>query len=166
MYSYIKNVFWLPQPNKVELYFSNEAPDINKVASVFVYAFNEKNELLMVKEPKGTWDVPGGGRENDETIIQTATRETLEEACVEIDNISVIAYQKLILKCDKPDNYKRPYPESYEIFVSASIKQDLPFKASDEMIERKYFPIEKAIQQEGIQFENRRVILDKILQKI
>jgi 8-oxo-dGTP diphosphatase len=33
----------------------------------------------------GYWDLPGGGREGDETPLQTALRETREEVALEVD---------------------------------------------------------------------------------
>lgn len=38
----------------------------------------------------GEWDLPGGGRERDETPIQTATRELLEELNVRFDPNKII----------------------------------------------------------------------------
>ncbi|SEL14775.1 NUDIX domain-containing protein [Pacificibacter marinus] len=38
----------------------------------------------------GEWDLPGGGRERDETPIQTATRELLEELNVRLDPNKII----------------------------------------------------------------------------
>ncbi|CAK1555116.1 unnamed protein product [Leptosia nina] len=44
---------------------------------------NEKNEILMMQEAKescaGKWYLPAGRMEKDETIVQAATREVLEE---------------------------------------------------------------------------------------
>lgn len=161
MYSYIKNVFWLPQPNCVELHFSVEIPDLEKVAAVFVYAFDAEGKLLMAQEHKGTWDVPGGGRDTCETIEDTAKRETLEETCVRIKDVQVVGFQKLLVQGDKPEKYKRPYPEAYEVFVVASIDEDLEFKKSDEMVDRNYFTREEAEKEDGLQFENRHVIFEK-----
>lgn len=161
MYSYIKNVFWLPQPNRVELHFNSSVPDLEKVAAVFVYAFNENGELLMVQEHKGTWDIPGGGREHDESIEETAKREVLEEACTIIRDIQITGYQRLLVEGQKPDNYRRPYPEAYEVFVSATVSEEHPFTPSDEMTDRRYFTPEQAVQQDGLQFENRHIIYEK-----
>ncbi len=38
----------------------------------------------------GMWDLPGGGRENDETPIECALRETEEEFGIRIDPASII----------------------------------------------------------------------------
>tara|TARA_R110000868_G_scaffold138329_1_gene352341 strand:+ start:55472 stop:55966 length:495 start_codon:yes stop_codon:yes gene_type:complete len=164
MYSYIKNVFWLPKPNKVELYFTDSIPPIEKVAAVFVYVFNSDGELLLANDRKDRWNIPGGGRDEGESVIDTAIRETVEEACVKIKNVKIVAHQRLLVDGKPPQDYRRPYPEAYEVFVSAIVDEELPFKESDEMIARKYFSIENAIKEDGILFENRRVILDKILE--
>jgi len=71
MYSYLKNVHWLPTPNKVELYFANHCPQPNKLAAVFAFIFNEAGELLMIQQKDGRWNIPGGGAEAGETIDRT-----------------------------------------------------------------------------------------------
>ncbi len=163
LFSYIKNVSWLPQPNRVELYFTDKIPNIEQVAAVFIYAFDSTGNMLMVKKPKGSWDIPGGGREQEESIEQTAKREALEEGAAVIKNIEIIAYQKIILNCEKPGKYRRPYPEAYEVFVKAEVDELLEFKISDETIGREIMPESELILQEGIQFENRHVIYDKTI---
>lgn len=161
MYSYLKNVHWLPTPNKVELYFANHCPQPNKLAAVFAFIFNEAGELLMIQQKDGRWNIPGGGAEAGETIEQTAIREVMEEACVEITNLEVVAYQRLLQQGERKANCPRPYPESYEVFVSGKAKQNLPFKKSNEAINRQYFSIKTAVKQDGILYENRHVIFDK-----
>lgn len=39
----------------------------------------------------GMWDLPGGGRENDETPLQTAARETMEEFSLTLDEAWVVS---------------------------------------------------------------------------
>lgn len=163
MYSYIKNVFWLPRPNKVELYFTDSIPEIEKVAAVFVYAFNSNGELLLANDRKGRWNIPGGGRDEGETVVETAIRETMEEACVKIKEVQVIGHQRLLVDGEPPKDYRRPYPEAYEVFVTAIVDEELPFEVSDEMVGRKYFSIKDAIKEDGIRFENRHVIFEKSL---
>jgi hypothetical protein len=96
-------------------------------------------------------------------VLQKTIRETMEEACVKIKDIKILGYQKLIVSGEKTIDYRRPYPEAYEVFVSAIVDKEFPFKVSNEMVARKYFSIEDAIKEDGILFENRQVILDKVI---
>lgn len=45
---------------------------------------NEKDEVLLVKNPHRGWEFPGGQVENGEDLIQGITREVLEESGIEI----------------------------------------------------------------------------------
>ena len=105
----------------------------------------------------------GGGREKGEAIGDTAIRETIEETCAKIKDVSVVGYQRLLVEGEKPEKYKHPFPEAYEVFVVASIDADFPFEKSSEMVQRKYFKKADAEKEDGLRFENRHVIYEKAL---
>lgn len=83
--------------------------------------------ILMCKrniEPqKGLWTLPAGFMENNETTLEGALRETIEEACVSAQNpelisiISVPAWSQvhLFYRVDMPDFSFQTTPESAEI---------------------------------------------------
>lgn len=50
---------------------------------------NEKDEVLLVKNPMRGWEFPGGQVENGEDLIQAVSREVKEEAGVDIKVISL-----------------------------------------------------------------------------
>lgn len=58
------------------------------VSQVSGYIFNEKGEMLIVKNDN--WTIPGGHPEAGESNLETLKREVLEEAMVEIDNIQYL----------------------------------------------------------------------------
>jgi 8-oxo-dGTP pyrophosphatase MutT (NUDIX family) len=47
--------------------------------SIKAIVFDGNNRLLVGKEPGGTWEIPGGGFEHNESIAQCLNRELLEE---------------------------------------------------------------------------------------
>lgn len=62
-----------------------------KIALIFqgrlvAYLRDQKDEIPF----PGMWDLPGGGRELDETPLQCAIRETWEEFRVSIDPPSIV----------------------------------------------------------------------------
>lgn len=46
--------------------------------------FNDKNEVLLIKQNSGNWGFPKGHMEKGETEVQTAIREIKEETNVDI----------------------------------------------------------------------------------
>lgn len=62
--------------------------------SVLVFIKNG-NEWLMVKNKFRSWEFPGGHKEGNETLYETAHREAFEEAGVEIKNIVYKGYYRL-----------------------------------------------------------------------
>ena len=47
--------------------------------------FNDKNEVLLIKQNSGNWGFPKGHMEKGETEVQTAIREIKEETNVDIE---------------------------------------------------------------------------------
>jgi len=62
------------------------------IAAGQVLAFQRDN-LLEIPYP-GLWEVPGGGRDDEETPVETAIRETWEEAGLQI-HPSMIVWQRI-----------------------------------------------------------------------
>lgn len=63
---------------EVKFYDMNEVDDSSLFAAVIVSRYRGKWVLCKNKE-RGKWEVPGGHREENETILETAKRELFEE---------------------------------------------------------------------------------------
>jgi ADP-ribose pyrophosphatase YjhB (NUDIX family) len=98
---------------------------------------NDAGEVLLCKraiEPRyGLWTLPAGFMENGETLEQGAARETIEEACAEIEvgpllcavSIPFIAQVYVIFLATLPNGKHAPGPESLE---TAWVKpEDIPW---------------------------------------
>ena len=88
------------------------------------YIFNDKNQLLIVKNGK-TWTVPGGHPEAGETQLQTLDRELMEEACVTLKDVHYLGAVEVV---ENDDTY-------YQLRYTARVKEELPFKQEWEISE-------------------------------
>ena len=66
-----------------------------KYTQVSGYVFNDKNELLIVKN-NDIWTIPGGHIRKEETPLDTLIREIREEANVEVSNIKYLGAVEVI----------------------------------------------------------------------
>lgn len=110
-------ILWIDSFN-----FTNE-----KYTQVSGYVFNDKNQLLIVKNGN-TWTVPGGHPENNETTLQTLNRELMEEACVTLKDINYLGAVEVV---ENNQTY-------YQLRYTAKIKDILPFTEEWEISERKF----------------------------
>jgi len=70
----------------VTLYKIEENETLPEVSRVYVFASNEKNELALIYNSKrDIWGFPGGHADENETVVQTATRECIEEIQYSLD---------------------------------------------------------------------------------
>ena len=91
------------------------------------YVFNDKNQLLIVKNGK-TWTVPGGHPEAGETQLQTLDRELMEEACVTLKDVNYLGAVEVV---ENGDTY-------YQLRYTAKVNEELPFKQEWEICERAF----------------------------
>lgn len=101
-----------------------------KYTQVSGYVFNEKNQLLIVKNGK-TWTIPGGHPEIGETTIQTLTRELMEEACVTLKDINYLGAVEVV---EKGEIY-------YQLRYTAKLDEIKPFKEEWEINEREFIDL-------------------------
>lgn len=121
---------------------------------------NSKGEILMVQEAKdhihGTWDFPGGGFEDKESVIECAERETLEETgyTVEVEKLAGI--------------YKgasnRNNTETIIFVFTASIDEGIEQKEEleEDILDAQFFN-PKEIKELDLREENRLTILENYL---
>ena len=73
-------------------YRDPEAPEPNNPLRVGVVAFVERDGSLLLERRAdfGTWGIPGGALDEDETVEQGITREVLEETGLEVLSIELL----------------------------------------------------------------------------
>ena len=86
-----------------DIFASNDGYQIPKI-STWAAIFNEKNEVLLVKDYEGRWVLPGGWCDYDQTIMSNVVKETLEEAGLLVQPYRLVGIF---------DNQKRPGSHSY-----------------------------------------------------
>lgn len=74
----------------LKLFEDNEGyqtPRIDTRAAVF----NEKDEILLIKDYDGKWALPGGWCEYDRTIMENTVKEAREEAGLDVRPVKLVA---------------------------------------------------------------------------
>ena len=102
-----------------------------KHTQVSGYVLNENNELLIVKNGN-TWTIPGGHPENNESYLETLTREIMEEACITLKDKIYLGAVEVV---ENDEIY-------YQIRFVAKVDKILPFKQEWEISERKFVKLE------------------------
>lgn len=84
--------------DNIEVFFGDNIGDDH--LSVLIVLIHEGKFVLARNKNRGGREFPGGHRDNDETIEETAIRETLEEVGATIRNLQIKGYYIL------PDGHK------------------------------------------------------------
>ena len=102
-----------------------------KHTQVSGYVFNDKNQILIVKNGK-TWTIPGGHPEQGETHLETLNREMMEEACITLKDINYLGAVEVV---ENGETY-------YQLRYTAKANEVLPFKQEWEISERLFIDLE------------------------
>ncbi len=110
------------------------------------------NKILMVKEAKkkcyGKWAFPAGHIEKKETIFEGAKRETIEESGCRVELKKAFP---ILVYNDQDKSIMMIH------FLADLIEEDLPY-FTNEILEKKWIPIEQIKKMEDKEFRSYTVI--------
>ena len=101
-------------PLRVTGYLSNEVPPLEYVTSARAFVFRDDGVLVM-RNLDEVHVLPGGQRERDETLLQTAKREVLEETGWEIAIGEMVGFIHLRHLGRKPPDFPYLYPDFVQV---------------------------------------------------
>lgn len=143
------NVARLPLPNRVRWILSNELPTDAPITAAYVLA-QQEGKVLIARHRERGWDIPGGHVEANESPEAAALREAFEETGATVQNLRLLAYQKIEILGPRPENYAYPYPLSYQALYVGEIAELGVFPEGDEdTVERGLFGSAEAHEHVG-----------------
>lgn len=129
--------FWKETQSSIEFIPTNLTPKNICFTAIKMFIFrNEK--ILLTKVPRG-WDIPTGHIEKDETLIETARRETKEETGAKLIKTQFIGYLKLLKLKENEENKRYPKISAIAIFLSTDFKLgplENKFEATDRKLQK------------------------------
>jgi len=118
---------------------SSQLPPLEQVKTALALVFMG-NHLLMTNLASRGWDIPGGHIEPGEHPEEAVRREVFEETGAELGPLYLLAHQRLRLLGPKPDAYRYPFPDSYQVFYTAQVSSLNDFSPTAEALGRSLFP--------------------------
>jgi ADP-ribose pyrophosphatase YjhB (NUDIX family) len=79
---------------KFEWIEETDFSQLEPITQIYSICFDEKGDILIINV-NNKWQLPGGKPEEGESFEETLSRESEEEADVEIENIRPLGYQKV-----------------------------------------------------------------------
>ena len=121
---------------KIKSLFCNEegfqTPKLDSRAAIF-----KDNKILLVKEKNGTWSLPGGWVDVNQTIKTNTVKEVKEEAGLDVEAIRIIAVQ------DRNLHNLPPYAYNVcKVFLLCEVKGGA-FQPNIETVESGYFNLDE-----------------------
>jgi len=140
-------VHWDDLRLRVTSYVCDETPPLAFVTSVRALVLNDTS-VILVHAPDGTHILPGGRREPDEALLDTLTREVLEETGWTIGQLQLLGVKHYHHLTPKPPGYRYPYPDFLQLVYRAWAQHYLPDAREIDgyEIETKFISIAEALR--------------------
>jgi 8-oxo-dGTP pyrophosphatase MutT (NUDIX family) len=140
-------VYWDTLRLHVTSYLCAELPPLAFVTSVRAVVLKDSS-VMVVRDPDSTHILPGGRREPDEALIDTLTREVLEETGWAIDEPRLLGIKHFHHLTSIPPKYRYPYPDFLQVVYCARARHYFPDarEVDGYELETKFMPIEEALQ--------------------
>jgi 8-oxo-dGTP diphosphatase len=120
-------------------------PPTELTSAAFGLVF-DGDAILLARSVDRGWDVPGGHLEPGESAEEAMRREVLEETGVVVGGAWVFAHQLIRLLSPRPEGYRYPYPEGYQVFFRAEMETRGLFVATAESAETRCWAPDEALQ--------------------
>ncbi len=165
-----KNLGWITgKNNTVEVYFSDELPDVSLCSFSFAFVFKNgkflQTDLREGERPERTLDIPGGHIDEGEKPEEAAIRETFEETGVQVNNPRLIAYMKITTHVPKSENPSRyPYPTGYMLFYLCDFVSEENFEGNEDTYGRVWLKPEEFKNSAWSREDS--ILFDKVLEYI
>jgi 8-oxo-dGTP pyrophosphatase MutT (NUDIX family) len=140
-------IHWDDLRLRVTSYLCTETPPLPFVTSVRAIVLNDTS-VIVVRAPDGTHLLPGGRREPNEALLDTLTREVLEETGWSIAQLQLLGIKHFHHLTPKPHDYRYPYPDFLQMVYRAKAQQYLPDAREIDgyEIETKFTPTAEALR--------------------
>jgi 8-oxo-dGTP pyrophosphatase MutT (NUDIX family) len=135
---------WKDRRFHVTSYLSQEIPPIEMVTSARCVLLRAgegggAHEVLVVREQNGAHLWPGGRREPNETLIETARREVLEETGWTVTDMRRLGFVRYHNLTPRPADYKYPYPDFFQVIFAARVDAFRPeSRFAADVLEQEY----------------------------
>lgn len=141
-----REVSYAPKPNLATWVKSSIMPPEDLISSCFGIIYY-KDSVILIKHISRGLEIPGGHKEAGESVLNCFKREISEECGVsDLNNIKLIAHQEILVMAPKPDQYKYPYPKSYQCVFKATAQSLDIFSAQLDSTERFLIPKKELIK--------------------
>jgi ADP-ribose pyrophosphatase YjhB (NUDIX family) len=140
--------------------------ELQPIMQCYGICYDEHDNVLIFKNSKGKWTLPGGTTEPNETPIDTLTRELMEEVDIEIEEDPIFLGAQKVYDAD---NFYKKGVNHYQLRFACKIKRMHPASPDPDnglTYERKLVPHSEVL--DYIKWENKiaKAIFDSAYTKI
>lgn len=133
----------------VSLMITSDSPPDSLVTSARCVVTTTDRQMLVMSNPGGQHVLPGGRREQDESVTMALRRELREETGIVITHAERIAVLHFHHETPRPPNYAYPYPDFLNQIFAVRLSHPQPVTVNDDYeLSGQFLPIDIIEQNE------------------
>lgn len=129
-----ENISYLPIPNGIEFIVDDVLSPRESTSTGFMLPLLPDGSVVMANNRRRGLEFSGGHIERMETSCSASHRECLEETGYWVSHIRAVGYLKHTCMGIKPDDYRYPWPISYQQFYVGDVMWSKPYVENDECL--------------------------------
>lgn len=134
-----------PMPLRLRYYLTADEPPEAYVTSVRAVVL-KGSDVLVLRNPDAVHALPGGRREQGETLLDTLRREILEESGYEVEGVTPLGVVHLRHLAPVPPEYRFLHPDFLWAIHRAAVSAAEPRSVDDDYeVEAAFVPVAEAL---------------------
>lgn len=128
------DVGYLPLPNRVQFILDTELVPLDLTPTSFMVPLLRDGSIVLANNRRRGLEIPGGHIDPGETSCKAAHREGVEETGAWTSHIKPLGYLLQLTEGPAPQDYRYPYPISFQQFYVGEVMHMIPYVENDECL--------------------------------
>ena len=145
----IRDLPYLPLPNRVEVLLTDAIPPHELTRTGFMLPFTPEGNLILAVNRRRGAEASGGHIEPGEDARAAAIRESFEETGARVDRVQPLGCLRMTSEGQVPEGWRYPHPVGFQAFFTGITEHTGEYEPNDECLVPRMISPAEALAPDG-----------------